>query len=179
MKSIIRTDLAFDAQKIWQQLPLKLLQGQDFKQNQQLALTHALGRESWFEAVGSLYDYQKREFIKSTNEFTVLNKFFHGSYLEAVWEEVIALASLTGVKIGRVRLMYLPPKSCYSLHADLEEFRYHIPLKTNPQVFFVNDFKVDFMPEVGRLYIFRTRQAHTAVNASFEDRFHLVFDTYE
>lgn len=179
MKSILPTDLVFDAQKLWAVLPHRVMEGKEFKQHQQLGLTHALGRESWFESVGSLYDYQKKEFIKSTADFTVLNKIFVNTYLSEVVESVRELAVKDSVKLGRIRIMHLPPKTCYTLHWDLEEFRYHIPLKTNPKVFFVNDFKIDFMPNEGRLYKFKTKELHTAVNASFEDRYHLVFDTYE
>ena len=98
--------------------------------------------------------------------------------MEEVIERVREVASQDGVKIGRIRFMYLLPKTCYTLHVDLEEFRYHVPLVSNKRCFFVNADQVERMCGIGQLYRFRTREPHTAVNASTETRIHLVFDTY-
>jgi len=137
-------------------------------------------RESvdWFGGVGSLYDYDKGEFVASTAEFDTSCKKLEGTYLAEVISSVEEIAAIDGVKIGRIRVMRINPKTCYSLHTDPEEFRYHIPLETNYQCFFVVDKDVVRMPEVGTLYRFKTNSEHTAVNASFQVRLHIVFDTY-
>jgi len=137
-------------------------------------------REStdWFAGTGSLYDYTKKEFIDSTSNYTQTAKKLEGSYLERVIKDVEAYAKRHYVNIGRVRIMRLQPKTCYTLHTDLEEFRYHIPIETNDSNFFVVNNVIYRMPLVGQMYRFRTQAPHTAVNASTEPRTHLVFDTF-
>jgi hypothetical protein len=144
----------------------------------QIALTHSKERQSWDDGVGSLYDYGENRVIGKTSDFTILNERLKGTYIETVIQEVEEQAAKDSVSLGRIRILKLLPKTCYSLHRDIEEFRYHIPLKSSPQCFFVSGDRVEYMTRLGGLYRFRTREPHTAVNASFEDRIHLVFDTY-
>ena len=73
----------------------------------------------------------------------------------------------------RVRLMNLKSKTCYSYHQDQCK-RFHIPLITNDNCFFVVDDKVKRYPADGNYYIIDTDKKHTAVNASWEDRIHLI-----
>lgn len=81
--------------------------------------------------------------------------------------------------INRIRFMNMAPITCLSYHIDPEEIRYHIPLITNEDAFFIVDDTVQRMPEVGRLYSLRTNVKHTAINGSRnEDRLHLVFSTH-
>lgn len=146
-----------------------------FELHNQISLRES---SSWFNGVGSLFDYDKGIFLSSTKDYNVTSKKLEGSYLAKVISEVESLAEHEGVKIGRIRIMQLPPKTCYTLHVDPEEFRYHIPLITSYQCFFIISQDVFRMPQVGRLYKFKTNSEHTAVNASFKNRLHLVFDTY-
>lgn len=78
-------------------------------------------------------------------------------------------------KLGmfRTRLMKLKPTTCYSYHKD-PTVRLHIPLETNEKCFFVIDDEVHRYPADGNYYIIDTTKMHTAVNASFEERLHLV-----
>ena len=73
----------------------------------------------------------------------------------------------------RVRLMNLKSKTCYSYHQDYGK-RFHIPIITNDNCFFVIDDKIKRYPADGNWYIIDTTLKHTAVNASREDRIHLV-----
>ena len=132
----------------------------------------------WFEGVGSLYDYNQKRFVADTSKFATPCKKLEGTYLQSAITLVEAIATIEGVKIGRIRLMRLMPKTCLTFHQDPEEFRYHIPLETNPKCFFVVKDKACWMPDVGALYRFKTRDWHTAINASLEVRTHIVFDTY-
>jgi len=134
--------------------------------------------DDWFAGTGSLYDYNAQQFVGSTASYTQTSEKLAGSYLEMMIKFVEGHAAEEGVKIGRVRLMRLLPKTCYTLHTDLEEFRYHIPVQTNNSNFFVIDNNVYRMPTAGQLYRFKTNAAHTAVNASTEPRTHIVFDTF-
>ena len=52
--------------------------------------------------------------------------------------------------------------------------RFHIPLITNDNCFFVVDDKIVRYPADGNYYIVDTTKKHTAVNASWEDRIHLI-----
>ena len=149
-----------------------------FQKILQFSLTSSSGNDL-FDGTGSLYNYEKNEFTSTTDQFNKLNSQFVGSQFEVLLNKVQAEAAKFGVKIGRSRWMRLNPKTCLSLHWDPDEFRFHIPLKTNNKCFFVVEDRCYRMPEVGSLYLLRTTQLHTAVNASFELRDHLVFDTYK
>ena len=73
----------------------------------------------------------------------------------------------------RVRLMNLKSKTCYSYHKDQCK-RFHIPIITNENCFFIVDEKIVRCPADGNYYVIDTTKKHTAVNASFEDRIHLI-----
>lgn len=73
----------------------------------------------------------------------------------------------------RVRLMNLKSKTCYTYHEDYEK-RFHIPISTNENCFFIIDDKLKRYPADGNWYIIDTTKKHTAVNASRKDRIHLV-----
>ncbi len=160
------------------ELAQKITETPQFQKVLQFSITSTKG-EDIFEGTGSLYDYGKKEFTSSTDQFTILNSVFKGSTFETVYNQVSSIAKQYGVKIGRSRWMRLNPKTCLSLHWDPDEFRFHIPVKTNEKVFFVVDDVCYRMPEVGSLYLLNTTKLHTAVNASFETRDHLVFDTFK
>lgn len=149
----------------------------DYERIGQISL-HA-GKD-WFDGTGSLYDYMSGEFTRTTSEFNKTNPLLEDSYIGSVIKAVRAFAKNTDVvNIGRIRIMRLKPKTCYTLHQDPEEFRYHIPLYTSSSALFIVDNEVGKMPTTGLLYRFKTNAPHTAVNASFHERVHLVFDTYK
>ena len=80
---------------------------------------------------------------------------------------------ISELKMYRTRVMNMKPKSCYSYHQDPTP-RMHIPLITNEKCFFVLDDKVVRLPADGQSYFVDTRKMHTFVNASFENRIHIV-----
>lgn len=73
----------------------------------------------------------------------------------------------------RTRIMKMGPKSCYSYHYDYTK-RIHIPLITNENCFMVIEDKVHRYPADGNHYLVDTTKMHTFVNASFEERIHIV-----
>lgn len=84
-----------------------------------------------------------------------------------------------GIIINRIRFMNMSPITCLSYHVDPDEFRYHIPLITTEDAFFVVEDEVLRMPELGRLYRLQTNVRHTAINGSMDkNRLHLVFSTH-
>jgi hypothetical protein len=81
--------------------------------------------------------------------------------------------------IDRIRFMNMTPITCLSYHIDPDSIRYHIPLITDTNAFFVVDDKVERMPDIGRLYSLQTNVKHTAINASTSaNRLHIVFSTH-
>jgi Aspartyl/Asparaginyl beta-hydroxylase len=81
-------------------------------------------------------------------------------------------------KVGRARLMRMKPKSCLTYHRDDSSVRLHIPIVTNEGCFFINNDIVGKMHKPGVVYLFDVASKHTAVNASREDRIHLVINCY-
>lgn len=78
-------------------------------------------------------------------------------------------------KLGmyRTRLMRMKPQTCYTYHLDLTK-RMHIPLITNDRCMFIIDDIVYRYPADGNHYLVDTTKMHTAINASTEDRLHIV-----
>lgn len=176
---IVNLNHEFNVEHIVNCLPKAEFSSGLFHRHNQLSLTHSASSDDWYDGVGSLYDFEQHKFKASTSDFSIINSFFTNSYIETVINTVknIALQE-DNVLIGRIRLAQLNSKTCYSLHTDPEDFRYHIPLFTNPKCFFVVDNQICRMETTGCLYKFKTSKEHTAVNASFKKRVHLIFDTY-
>ncbi len=108
--------------------------------------------------------------------FTEMSPHFAGTYVEEVIEE---LKNLHGYKLGRVRILALKPRECYTWHIDPEEYRVHIPIKTNPGAMFIwksesGELITERMPNPGKVYEFDVKTFHTALNAWKEPRIHLV-----
>jgi|TARA_Y100000004_G_scaffold180885_1_gene225984 hypothetical protein len=80
---------------------------------------------------------------------------------------------ISELKMYRTRVMNMAPKTCYTYHQDPTE-RMHIPLVTNDKCFFVIDDRVLRIPADGNSYLIDTRKMHTFINASFENRIHIV-----
>ena len=77
------------------------------------------------------------------------------------------------LKMYRTRVMILKPKTCYTYHQDTTK-RIHIPLVTNDKCFFIINTQVKHYPADGNYYVVDTTQMHTALNASKEDRIHII-----
>ena len=77
------------------------------------------------------------------------------------------------LKMYRTRVMKLKPKRCYTYHQDTTK-RIHIPLVTNDKCFFIINSIVKQYPDDGNYYVVDTTQMHTAINASKEDRIHII-----
>lgn len=167
----------------WQDLEFDLTLELEDDPLTQILLTHRPNdsqKERWTYGAGSLWSEAMKRHWARTSMFSKLDDRFCGTAIGETISEVRDVAATFGKKIGRVRVLTLLPKTCYSLHTDAEEFRFHIPLQTSHSAFFVSGDNIDRMTEIGRLYMFRTNLEHTAVNASINQRrIHLVFDTYE
>lgn len=179
--SITPLDKQFDVPRIYQDITDRIFADSAFDfarfgKINQFSLRDGI---DWFDGTGSLYDYSTGEYKAKTSDYVTTSGRLVGTYLASAISEIEKFALETDqVRIGRIRIMRLAPKTCYTLHTDREEFRYHIPLVTDEKCFFLIDNQVYRMPNVGQLYKFRTNAEHTAVNASFQSRTHLVFDTF-
>jgi hypothetical protein len=94
--------------------------------------------------------------------------YLNPSLIGSVWERLI-----TKFNLYRTRLLWINPKSCYSIHADTSP-RIHFPIITNPDAlfYFKPDGFVYLMPNV--VYWVDTRNYHSFVNFSDQPRLHLV-----
>ena len=110
-----------------------------------------------FAGINSARDLPKKEV-----EFTYL--LFDIPYINSIIKEH---------NLYRVRLMNLKSKTCYSYHKDQGK-RFHIPIITNENCFFIVEDKLIRYSADGNYCIIDTSKKHTAVNASWEDRIHLI-----
>lgn len=109
----------------------------------------------------------------SEDDFTIVNEEFRGTALESL------LHSLP-FPYRRTRLMRLPKKTCLTIHNDTC-LRYHYAIKTNPACFLVhmkdNIGEFHHVPADGYLYEMDGTKVHTAINASKQERIHLVISS--
>lgn len=114
----------------------------------------------------------ERDTPKSEIDFKHLCEVFKDTLFESVYN-----ALRKKYTIGRVRLMKSRPKSCLSWHIDYYK-RIHFPIKTQEGCFMVIEDEVCFLEE-SKWWDTNTTVYHTAVNASKEDRIHLVVTIIE
>ncbi len=109
----------------------------------------------------------------SEDDFTIVNEEFRGTALDDLLQQL-------PFPYRRTRLMRLPKKSCLTIHIDTC-LRYHYAIKTNPACFLVhmkdNIGEFHHVPADGYLYEMDGTEIHTAMNASKEERIHLVISS--
>lgn len=95
-------------------------------------------------------------------------------------QSIIDYAAQHGYTACRPMIRCLQPKTCLSYHADYAEMRFHIPLDTSWQAFFVVQDIVYRMAEVGTLYSLQTNVMHTAVNSNLtKPRLHFTLSVFK
>jgi hypothetical protein len=109
--------------------------------------------------------------------------FMKGSYTHSVVLQIEADLRLRGKRLTAVFYHSLSVAKCYPMHTDALETRYHLPVVTNKNAFFMiekglgtEDYEIWNMPEAGKVYVFNPSTMHTAINAGYEDRVHLLID---
>lgn len=127
-----------------------------YPQGKQVGLQYKPNEDYWSSAIGKS---QGKEL-----EYTELNPFFK----DTIFETIINQYSLK-----RTRLMWVNPKSCYSLHQD-ETPRLHIPLITNPECYFLFYPGILCHLPINSVWWVNTKLKHTFLNCSEEPRLHLV-----
>lgn len=127
-----------------------------------------------YEGAGSLYSRQEGRSITKESQYKFFIKKFENTFFHALYKQVSEVSPLP---IGRVRLMKLKPKTCYSFHRD-NSIRYHLAINTNPECYLLfKDSGLFHVPMDGQIYGTNTLLEHTAMNCSDQERIHLVFST--
>jgi hypothetical protein len=133
--------------------------------------------EALMDLSGSGLPVTKRDESHGEDKYIEYNPLFDGYYImECVKEIERFVREKYNVVVGKARLLRLEKRTCYPLHKDYNQMRVHVPIITNEGCFFVMKGKVEGMSEVGRAYLFNNNVRHTAVNASQDDRIHLVIN---
>lgn len=128
----------------------------DYTDKKQTSLQYKEGEDIWTGGVG-------RSKGKEV-EYDLLNPFFKGT----IFEEIINTYDLK-----RTRLMWVSPKTCYSMHKD-ETPRVHVPIITYPDCYFIFKHRPPVHLPVGHVYKVDTRVFHTFANCTDNPRLHLV-----
>lgn len=109
----------------------------------------------------------EKQSILQENDFTVMCSQFKNTKFEEMYEELSNKYTL-----GRVRLMRSKSKTCLSWHTD-KSIRLHYPLKTQEGCLMIIEDEVMHLTK-DTWWMTNTISKHTAINASREDRIHLV-----
>ena len=104
---------------------------------------------------------------RQESDFNTLCSVFKDTLFEDVYKNLDRKYN-----IGRIRLMKMKPKTCLSWLIDLCA-RVHFPIKTQDGCIMVIENEVMHMA-AGTWWYTNTHNKHTAVNASNQDRIHLV-----
>ena len=112
--------------------------------------------------------YGSRSMKEVDSEFTeydfCVNLFPEMEYTNRIIEDL---------GLCRTRIMRMKSKTCLSYHYDPTP-RILIPIITNPSCFLLIDKKAHYLKANGSAYLVDTTKWHTAINASFDSRTHLV-----
>lgn len=100
-------------------------------------------------------------------DFSVLCTQFKGTLFEEAYNELSKR-----YKLGRVRLMKMGLRYCMSWHTDSSP-RLHFPIKTQTGCFMIIENEIKHIPRY-EWWMADTTKSHTALNASNDERIHLV-----
>lgn len=158
---IKRLDLPFKFIDIKNEI-LDIVNTVGYKSNQIMCQGLAENPGDWHTGVGrigTLDDENEESYIH-------VNPSLKGSNLEKL---------INHYKCFRTRIMLMPSKQCYSIHADPTP-RLHLPIVTNTQCWMIWPFNNQcHRMFAGDLYYTDTTQPHTFINGSEENRIHVVF----
>ena len=121
----------------------------------------------WTKPDTTNHEEQRLEPIKESL-YTELCPEFKDTYVEEVYNLV-----KKHFKIGRMRFLMKPPRTCLSWHRDPEK-RLHIPIITNVGNKMIIEDIAFHMPADGAAYITDNTKYHNFFNGSECERVHLV-----
>jgi len=151
------------------------------KQNQICLNTFQGANDPWFDGIGSLIFDNKFQVMEQ--DFKIFNDI--PDYLKT---QILQLQDSEKIRLGRIRLMKLAPKTGLSVHYDLER-RYHLALETNKYSYFcfnntetTNELEPQaqcfHIPSNGYWYEVNTKLVHWVYNGGKTDRIHIVISTF-
>jgi len=114
-----------------------------------------------------------KDYTFGTDMVKTLNGLSESSFQYPMFDLPYINSLMQHYNLFRTRVMCMHEKTCYSYHHDFTP-RLHIPVHTNENCFFVIEKQVYDLPADGTVYLVNTTLAHTFVNASWEDRIHIV-----
>ena len=126
----------------------------------------------WTKPDTTNHEEQRLEKVEE-HLYTELCPEFKDTYVEEVYNLITSK-----FKLGRVRFLMKPPRSCLSWHRD-PEMRLHIPIITNEGCRMVIEDTSFHMPANGNGYITDNTKYHNFFNGSEVDRVHLVATVIE
>lgn len=127
--------------------------------SRQTSIQYALDEDPFLSSTGTL-SMRRRE-----TEYNLLNPLFANTPIEDVVKKY---------KLVRSRLMWIDPRTCYSIHQDFS-IRLHIPLVTNEDCRFIfPDSSEIFHLGIGGAYTVNTYKLHSFCNFSTKPRLHLL-----
>lgn len=101
------------------------------------------------------------------SDFSVFNPAFRDTVFYDIYQAM-------PFQVGRMRINRLPERTVFTMHQD-SAARAHVAIVTNPNCFVMSgDAQAYHVPADGNAYVFDTKQDHTALNTSREDRIHLT-----
>ena len=130
----------------------------DSKNNKQAGLQYKEGEDPFTSATGKLKK------INNEKEYNCLNPLFKNTIFEDLINEY---------HLYRTRLMWVEPKTCYSLHKDKTQ-RIHVPIMTNKDCMFLFPSEPLVHLPAGQVYSVDTRKTHTFCNFSEYARLHFL-----
>ena len=121
----------------------------------------------WTKPDTTNFEEQRLEPVQE-HLYTEICPEFKDTYVEEVYNLISSK-----YKLGRVRFLMKPPRSCLSWHRDPEP-RIHIPIITNVGCKMVIEDESFHMPANGSAYVTDNTKYHNFFNGSEIDRVHLV-----
>lgn len=172
MKLIKKTNINCDFTKIRSEV-LSLLEKYPFSSSHnQISLTGFTPEDSPYRCLGKLSDMNNELYGCSESDMNKILLITKGTYLEQYLKEI-------PFSFGRVRVMQIKPKQCYTFHID-NNFRYHLAIDSNPDSFIVfkePNHQMINIPADGYLYQMNGFYKHSAMNGGDKPRIHLVISS--
>ncbi len=140
---------------------MNIVNSVDYDKNQIICQGLESNLDDWKIGVGSIEELQEQE----EKKYCFLNSKLQGTYIEKLIKQHSGF---------RTRIMIMPPRQCYSIHADPSK-RIHIPVITNDQCWMVwPRNNACYQLTTHRAYLTDTTQPPTFINGGLEDRIHIV-----
>ncbi len=140
---------------------MDILNSVQFEKNQIICQGLESNPDNWIAGVGSIEELAEKE----EKNYCVINPKLKGSYLEEIINQHNGY---------RTRIMIMPPRQCYSVHADPSK-RIHIPIVTNDQCWMIwPSSNSCHQLATNRVYLTDTTRPHTFINGGLENRIHIV-----